>query len=131
MMKFLDQLMSSGNLERLLTTSTASNFSLELFFVTKSEITKCGEPNKLVASIDVFCGLLQAIQNQTTIAKTLVQLSIFLCHKFPRIRKVTAAKFFEAILMYEDVVPEENMDQVKPKVPSKSNYQCQYLFCLG
>ena len=46
--------------------------------------------------------------------KCLVQLSIFLCHRFPRMRKVTAAKLFEALLTYsdKDIVPAENLDEV-------------------
>ena len=41
--------------------------------------------------------------------KCLVQLGIFLCHKFPRVRKYTADKFYEALLTYSDreIVPGE------------------------
>ena len=60
-----------------------------------------------------MCALLQSADKRT-VSKCLVQLSIFLCHKFPRIRKFTAAKLFEAILTYSDrdIVPEENLDSV-------------------
>merc|ERR1711902_273880 len=87
-------------------------FSYELFKLVKNEITKSGEPNKLVASVDVFCNLLPS-ENSTTVQKCMVQLSIFLCHKFPRIRKVTASKLFETLLMYDNVIEDEDVkDQV-------------------
>ncbi len=102
LIKCLDQLLSSGWLQPIL----AGDFAFEIFNLVKAEITKCGEPNKLMASVDVFCGLLQS-ENATAKSKCLVQLSIFLCHKFPRIRKVTAAKLFETLLLYDAVIPDE------------------------
>ena len=60
-----------------------------------------------------MCALLQS-SDKRTVSKCLVQLSIYLCHKFPRIRKFTAAKLFEAILTYSDreIVPDEHLDEV-------------------
>ena len=108
LLKCLDQLLNSGQLMTLLSTE----FAFDIFTLVKTEITKCGEPNKLVSSIDVFCGLLQS-EHKLTVSKCLVQLSIFLCHKFPRIRKVTAAKLFETLIMYDEVIEdEENKEEV-------------------
>ena len=87
-LKCLDQLLISNWLSPIL----ATDFAFQLFTLVKTEITKCGEPNKLVSSVDVFCNLLQS-EHQITVNKCLIQLSIFLCHKFPRIRKVTGKKF--------------------------------------
>ena len=63
----------------------------------------CNEPNKLMSAADLLCALLQA-EEPTSKQKCLVQLSIFLCHKFPRIRKATASKLFEALLTYSNII---------------------------
>jgi len=62
---------------------------------------------------DALCALLQSADERVT-KKALTQLAIFLCHRFPRVRRVTASKLFEALLTYSDreIVPEENMDAV-------------------
>jgi len=41
-------------------------------------------------------------EDPATSRKCLVQLGILLCHKFPRVRKYTADKFYEALLTYSD-----------------------------
>jgi hypothetical protein len=41
-------------------------------------------------------------EDLATSRKCLVQLGILLCHKFPRVRKYTADKFYEALLTYSD-----------------------------
>lgn len=111
LLKFLDSLLANRAMEPIM-SNPENGFSFDLFTLVKTEILKCGEPNKLVTSCDVFCSLLNS-KDRATVGKCLVQLSIFLCHKFPRIRKVAAAKLFEALLMYEGpIVPEENLDQV-------------------
>ena len=46
-LKCLEQLLSSGNLKPILGT----DFAYDLFTLVKTEITKCGDPNKLVSSI--------------------------------------------------------------------------------
>jgi hypothetical protein len=52
MFKFLDQLLTSGHLDPLLDDSS-SDFSFELFNLIKKEISKTGEPNKLMSSADL------------------------------------------------------------------------------
>ena len=103
--KFLEQLLTSSCLENILEDSD-HQFSFQLFSLCKTEISKCGDPNKIMSSADVFCQLLQA-SDMTTVKKCLVQLAIFLCHKFPRVRKSTAEKMYEAILTFSDrtIVP--------------------------
>lgn len=118
LLKCLDKILSSGWLTAAI---LASDFSFDLFTLVKTEITKCGEPNKLVASIEVFCNLMQA-ENSNTASKCLVQLSIFLCHKFPRIRKVTAAKLFESLLMYDNVITDEEKKEEINNILSDTNW---------
>ena len=110
--KFLDQILSSGHFDDLV-EDEGSTFVMDLVTVIKAEISKCGDPNKLMLSVEVICGLL-ASADPAAVKKCLVQLSIFLCHKFPRIRKITASKLFEALLTFADreIVPEENLDDV-------------------
>ena len=55
--------------------------------------------------------MLQA-DHEVTVQKCFIQISIFLCHKFPRIRKVTATKLFETLLVYDVIEDEEIKDQV-------------------
>ena len=83
----------------------------------KQEVSKLGEPNKLMLSCDVLCALLPSA-DRNCVRKCLVQLSIFLCHRFPRMRKVTAGKLFEALLTYSDrdIVPEENLEAARATV---------------
>ena len=87
----------------------STKFAFEFFSLTKREVcggagaAPCNDPNKLMSAVDVLCSLLQA-EEQTARQKCLVQLSIFLCHKFPRIRKATASKLFEALLTYPNII---------------------------
>ena len=54
LLKFLDQLLTSGCLEGVLMDSSSS-FPGLLFTLCKAEISKSGDPNKLMWSADVFC----------------------------------------------------------------------------
>ena len=79
---------------------------LTAVLLCKVEVTKSRDPNKIMSSSDVFCQLLQSADTNT-VKKCLVQLSIFLCHKFPRVRKSTAEKMYEALLTFteNEIVP--------------------------
>ena len=109
--KFAERLLTSGHLDVILSDDT-SKFAFEFFSLTKREVcggagaAPCNDPNKLMSAADVLCALLQA-EEQTAKQKCLVQLSIFLCHKFPRIRKATASKLFEALLTYPNVLSQK------------------------
>ena len=58
LLKFLDQLFTSSSLSSVL-QDPASQFPLSLLNLCKNEVSRCGEPNKLMASSEVFCQLLQ------------------------------------------------------------------------
>ncbi len=111
-MKTLDQLLTSGFLDPVL-EDPDSSFPSELLAQVKAEVSKCGDPTKLMAACDVLCTLLQCTDRKT-VDRSLTQLGIFLCHKFPRMRRATAGKLFEAILTYSDreIVPDDALDEV-------------------
>ena len=113
--KFVERLLTSGHLDSILSDGS-SKFPFELFTLTKREVcggaglSPCNDPNKLMSAADVLCALLQSEEAMAK-QKCLVQLSIFLCHKFPRIRKATASKLFEALLTYPNILsPNGNCD---------------------
>ena len=64
-----------------------------------------------MGSINVFCALLE-FDHENLRKKSLVQLSIFMCHKFPRIRKVAATKLYETLITYEEIVSEDKLEDV-------------------
>ena len=57
--KFLDQMLTASCMESVL-KEQSSGFPLALFTLCKTEVARCGDPNKLMASSDVFCQLLQS-----------------------------------------------------------------------
>ncbi|CAG2198685.1 TBCD [Mytilus edulis] len=109
LLKMLDQLLSKGSFD-VLATDTSNTFPIDIFELTKKEILRSGDPHKLMASADVFCGLLHF--GEATRKKSLTQLLILVCHKYPRVRKTTANKLYEALVTYDDVVPDEVLDDV-------------------
>lgn len=108
-LKMLDQLLSKGCFD-ILVSETSNTFPVDVLELTKKEIARSGDPHKLMASADVFCGLLQF--SEETKKKSLTQLLILVCHKYPRVRKTTANKLYESLVTYEDVVPAEVLDDV-------------------
>ncbi|XP_077980737.1 tubulin-specific chaperone D-like [Glandiceps talaboti] len=109
MLKMLDFLLNNDCFE-IFTHEDKHPFSMKLLELMKKEIDRCGDPQKLLASIDVFCAMLQF--TGFIRKKALFQLIVFLCHKYPKIRKTTANKFYESILTYDDIVDVEKLDEV-------------------
>jgi len=58
-----------------------------------------------------YCNLLQFIDGDVQ-KLSITQLMLLLCHAYPIIRKNTAAKLYEAILMYPGVIPDQSVDEV-------------------
>ena len=62
------------------------------------------------------------VEDPQCVRKSLVQLAIFLCHRFPRVRKYTADKFYEALLTFSDreIVPgKPSPIEIVPGKPSQ------------
>eukprot|EP00058_Branchiostoma_floridae_P020621 XP_002606111.1 hypothetical protein BRAFLDRAFT_88021 [Branchiostoma floridae] len=109
LLKMLDFLLGSGCFE-LFTQQEDHPFTLALVDLCKKEIAKCGDPQKLLATIGVFCQLVQF--SGTVRERVLFQLLVLLGHKYPKVRKSTANQLYEMLITYEDIVAEENLDEV-------------------
>ncbi|XP_052769851.1 tubulin-specific chaperone D-like isoform X2 [Mya arenaria] len=109
MLKMLDQLLSKGCFDSLI-QEESHPFPLEMFKLVRTELMRCGDPQKLLASADVYCDLLQFPGEVRRMC--LSNLCIFLCHRFPRIRKTTANKLYEVLVTYDDIAPEENVEEL-------------------
>ncbi|XP_029636539.2 tubulin-specific chaperone D [Octopus sinensis] len=83
-------------------------FLKELLSLTKTEVSKSLQHNKLSSSIKVLCGLLQF--SEPLRKDCLKQLGIFLCHQYPKIRLNTANELYDTLLLYDDILPEEHAD---------------------
>ena len=85
------------------------NYPLEFLnlFLENVKVTK--DMSKLISYIDLFCDMLQ-FENDRIRERSMIQLSIMLCHQYAIIRKNTASKLFETLINYPDLfeTPEEN-----------------------
>ncbi|ESP04000.1 hypothetical protein LOTGIDRAFT_156603 [Lottia gigantea] len=109
LLKMTDQILSNGCIESYLSLPDCK-IPVLLCECVKNEKFKSGDLNKLMASADVFCGLLQ-FEGEVR-EKALFQLMLFLCFKYPRVRKTTANKLYEALLTY-DFVDEDVSEEVQ------------------
>ncbi|XP_033744746.1 tubulin-specific chaperone D-like [Pecten maximus] len=107
MLKMLNQLLSKGCFS-LFAEDENQGFAQKILELTKKEISRSGDPQKLIASADVYCELLQFSTELKK--KALFQLLLLMGHKYPRIRKATANKLYEALVTYDDVAQEEKLD---------------------
>ncbi|CAH3037220.1 unnamed protein product [Porites lobata] len=107
--KMLDMLLSNGCFD-MFAKEESHPFPQALCDLTKKEIFKLGDAKKLITSITVFCGLLQF--PGVTRTKSFQQLTIFLCHKYPQVRKTTADQLYSAALTFDDIIPVERLDDV-------------------
>ncbi|XP_067133607.1 tubulin-specific chaperone D [Centruroides vittatus] len=104
--RMTDLLLTSGTL--ISSEEESATFLTDILDLCWKACSKSTDPQKLIASVDVFCDLLQF---KCISQRSLSYLTIFLCHRFPRVRKVTAGKIYEALLSYENVVPESSLDE--------------------
>ncbi|KAI4493051.1 hypothetical protein M0802_009699 [Mischocyttarus mexicanus] len=94
---FLDRLLSSGCIQIILDDPN-SDIPERILLLLKQEI-KCTTSTKLlISSINVFCQLLQV--HGFIGKRAFCQLSIFLCHKYKCLRKVTAIRTYETLTLY-------------------------------
>ncbi|GFO18516.1 tubulin-specific chaperone d-like [Plakobranchus ocellatus] len=109
LMRSLDHMLSWGVLDAIASPGSDC-LPIQIMETVKTEVHKSGKPQKLQAAADVFCGLLQ-FEGETR-TRCISQLMILLCHKYPRVRKTTAEKIYEALLAYDEVVPDAEMTDV-------------------
>ncbi|KAL1132701.1 hypothetical protein AAG570_010653 [Ranatra chinensis] len=99
MLSFLERLISSGAIQPIL-DCPESTFAASVLRLTKNALNRCSEKFKLISSVDVYC---QLIQVRGDVCRTALQrIMILLCHRFAWLRKVTATKFYEALMTYGD-----------------------------
>ncbi|KAJ8554815.1 hypothetical protein ON010_g9670 [Phytophthora cinnamomi] len=90
--------------------TSATDFGERLYTALRDEIQKCTAVPKLSAAISVLIGLLPS--DPETETKTLRALVLFLGHKFPKVRKLTAEKLYTRLLLHDEIVDEEKYDAV-------------------
>lgn len=110
LLNFLSLLIASGAINTVVLDAN-NKFSDEIFRLTKLEIKGHKKLYKLISSISVFC---QLIQVPTLCTKVLSYLAIFLGLTHVHVRKCTASKLYEALILYGDSIgiPEENLDEI-------------------
>jgi hypothetical protein len=109
MLKALDQLLTSNCFSGL-DPSDSDSFALSLILLTKTEISRCGDIQRLLASIDVFCDVLQF--SDEVKKASLTQLMLLMGQTYPIVRKMSASKLYEASITYTDIVPDKAIDEV-------------------
>ncbi|XP_071963233.1 tubulin-specific chaperone D-like [Antedon mediterranea] len=108
MLKMINILVTYGCFNNM--EEKENTFPLELLGLCKKEISKTRDIQKILCSIDVFCGLLSF--RVEVKQKAFSQLLMFLGHRYPMIRKSAANKLYETLLMFDDLTPEENQEEI-------------------
>lgn len=85
-------------------SAAATGFGEQLYAVVRDEIQQTTAVPKLAAAIAVLVGLLPS--ERETEAKSLKALILFLGHRFPNVRKLTAERLYTKLLVHEEVVDE-------------------------
>ncbi|ELU05840.1 hypothetical protein CAPTEDRAFT_167258 [Capitella teleta] len=109
MLKLIDSLFSGGCLDYF-TEKEGHPFPVKLLTLCKTEVTKCGDVHRILASVDVFCDLLQF--GGVVRSKSITHLMLFLCHRFPIVRKTSASKLYECMVTYDGLASDENLDEI-------------------
>ncbi|XP_060524658.1 tubulin-specific chaperone D [Cylas formicarius] len=119
--RFLDQLFDSGCISTLLENSRSS-FPKRVLKLVQMEIAGCKDIYKLIDGINVLCQFIQVKGEVCEIA--LIQLSILLCHRQPYVRRSTAAKLYESILVNGESsnISIDNLNEVM-QVLSNTNWE--------
>lgn len=109
MLNFIDLLIRSGSVHSLIVTD--NGFGEEVFRLVNLEIKGYKKMYKLVSAVNVLC---QLIQVSSLVTKIFSKVSVFLGLPLVHVRKTTATKFYEALILYGDQtdIPEENLDEI-------------------
>lgn len=85
----------------------SSEFGSRLYDALRDEIQKCTAVPKLSAAISVLVGLLPS-DNETE-NRVLKALLLFLAHRFPKVRKLTAERLYTRLLLDEEIIDEDKV----------------------
>eukprot|EP00731_Ephydatia_muelleri_P028539 Em0020g183a len=109
LLKTLDFLLSSAVYDVYVNHSEHQPFLTSLFEAVREEITSSQDVVKLLASVSVFCGLLQFPSIQKS---ALNQLMLLVCSPLPKVRKTTADQLYITVVTYDDIIPDNVKDDV-------------------
>ena len=108
-LKLTDSLLTNACFE--VYSGDPGSFPDLLFTYTQSCTKRTKDVKRVLASIDVFCGLLQFEGPVQT--KTLSHLMDILCHPaFPRARKVAAEQLHLTLVTYEELMSSDAVEEV-------------------
>ena len=83
-----------------------TNFGEQLYDALRHKVQRCAVVPKLSAAISVLVGLLPS--NPDTESRAIRALVLYLGHKFPKVRKLTAEMLYTRLLLY-DIVGKEKV----------------------
>lgn len=115
MLNFIDLLIRSGSVNTLIYRDEGDDqesvFGNEVFRLVNLEIKGHKKLYKLVSAVNVLC---QLIQVKSLVPKIFSKVSVFLGLPLVHVRKTTATKFYEALILYGDLtdIDEDNMDEI-------------------
>eukprot|EP00041_Stephanoeca_diplocostata_P031627 m.989891 g.989891 ORF g.989891 m.989891 type:complete len:1244 (-) comp23999_c0_seq3:287-4018(-) len=104
LLKTMDLLFTHDAIGHLIRDS-GDTFPDSLYDHCKAAIHKSANVPKIRSGVDVLCGLIGS--TEAVRKRALSTLLVYLCHKYPRVRKFTAEKLYVALLSLEDVFPED------------------------
>lgn len=112
LLRFLDRILNSGVLSADDGT-LPQNFAVNLIKLVVKETAKCSAPLKLIEAIPVLCQISSIRAEKKASDSALSYLVIYLCHRFPRVRSVTAEQMYEAMMVAQEEFGENvDMDYV-------------------
>lgn len=111
MLNFIDILIRSGSVNTLICSDDESAFGHEVFRLINLEIRGHKKMYKMASAMNVLC---QLIQVKSLVIKIFSKVSVFLGLPLVHVRKTTATKFYEALILYGDQtdIDEDNLDEV-------------------
>ncbi len=116
LIKTIDLIVQNG----FLNDETLKKYRIEFLnlFLENARVSK--NVQKLNAYVDFFCDMLQfesnsldsEIKENRVRERAMIQLMIMLCHQYPIVRKTTASRLFECIILYPEMFDnEEDSDE--------------------
>jgi len=111
LLKVINKLLVKNCFEAL-NSDRYMQLKLDLISQLKKEILRSKDAHKVLLSVPVFCNMI-AFENKEVRSKVLSQMMVFLCHRFPIVRKTAATQLYEQLLIFFDLITnEEHLETV-------------------